>query len=277
VCPFVFQPSFKRGNSLTHTLAAPVVCEFTVRFASISTARLQEVFSRPIGPAPATFLATHSLAGATGLSDPSPVSANTCACPNASGERVLVTSRVKLQPNPRDLRVLFVHWTRRSHSHLAIVRLLWRALFVRWSCRRSDFPRAANSGRGAGAGAVAHLDGDAVSDFVFANLNRDDPSLLLGNGDETFQVAIPFAVGDQPGSLAQRRRGSVALDLAATIQERVWSSPIQDHPAGAPPRAPPVPSRACIPKTPMPRVFACREAVLRAVGVEGATHRKCVR
>jgi hypothetical protein len=43
--------------------------------------------------------------------------------------------------------------------------------------------------------AVADLDGDTVPDLVTANANSDDVSVLLGNGDGTFQAAVSFASG----------------------------------------------------------------------------------
>jgi hypothetical protein len=51
--------------------------------------------------------------------------------------------------------------------------------------------------------AVADLDGDGVPDVVTANLERapftgDDVSVLLGNGDGSFQAAVSFAAGDEP-------------------------------------------------------------------------------
>ena len=47
--------------------------------------------------------------------------------------------------------------------------------------------------------AVADLDGDTVPDLVTANNTRsDDVSVLLGNGDGTFQAAVSFAAGDVP-------------------------------------------------------------------------------
>ncbi len=50
--------------------------------------------------------------------------------------------------------------------------------------------------------AVADLDGDTVPDLVTANLVSDDVSVLLGNGDGTFQSAAAFAAGDRPFSVA---------------------------------------------------------------------------
>ncbi|MCH7644650.1 MAG: VCBS repeat-containing protein, partial [Myxococcales bacterium] len=50
--------------------------------------------------------------------------------------------------------------------------------------------------------AVADLDGDTVPDLVTANFFSDDVSVLLGNGDGSFQAAAFFAVGDRPRSVA---------------------------------------------------------------------------
>ena len=49
--------------------------------------------------------------------------------------------------------------------------------------------------------AVADLDGDTVPDVVTANERSDDVSVLLGNGDGSFQAAVAFAAGDDPQSV----------------------------------------------------------------------------
>jgi len=46
--------------------------------------------------------------------------------------------------------------------------------------------------------AVADLDGDSVPDLVLANTLSDDVSVLLGNGDGSFQPAASFAAGNLP-------------------------------------------------------------------------------
>ncbi len=43
--------------------------------------------------------------------------------------------------------------------------------------------------------AVADLDGDSVPDLVTANELSDDVSVLLGNGDGSFQTGVSFAAG----------------------------------------------------------------------------------
>ena len=50
--------------------------------------------------------------------------------------------------------------------------------------------------------AVADLDGDGFPDLVTANFGSDDVSLLLGNGDGSFQAAVSLGAGDGPFSVA---------------------------------------------------------------------------
>jgi hypothetical protein len=49
---------------------------------------------------------------------------------------------------------------------------------------------------------VGDFDGDGVLDLVVANELSDDVSVLMGNGDGTFQAAKNFAVGRSPRSVA---------------------------------------------------------------------------
>ncbi len=49
---------------------------------------------------------------------------------------------------------------------------------------------------------MADLDGDTVPDLVTANDAADDVSVLLGNGDGTFQAAARIFAGDVPRSVA---------------------------------------------------------------------------
>ncbi len=58
------------------------------------------------------------------------------------------------------------------------------------------------AGDGPSSVAVADLDGDSVPDLVTANSSSDDVSVLLGNGDGSFQAAAFFAAGDGPNSVA---------------------------------------------------------------------------
>jgi len=55
--------------------------------------------------------------------------------------------------------------------------------------------------------AVADLDGDGAPDLITANVNSGfsldgDVSVLLGNGDGSFQAAVSFLAGDNPVSVA---------------------------------------------------------------------------
>ncbi len=64
------------------------------------------------------------------------------------------------------------------------------------------FSRSFAAGGGPQSVAVADLDGDSVPDLVTANERSDDVSVLLGNGDGSFQAAVSFAAGDLPLSVA---------------------------------------------------------------------------
>ena len=62
--------------------------------------------------------------------------------------------------------------------------------------------------------AVADLDGDRVPDLVTANRESIDVSVLLGNGDGSFQAASSFPAGADPASLAVVEvNGDGACDL----------------------------------------------------------------
>jgi hypothetical protein len=50
--------------------------------------------------------------------------------------------------------------------------------------------------------AVADLAGDGIPDIVTTNYNSGTVSVLLGNGDGTFQTAVSYSVGDRPYGLA---------------------------------------------------------------------------
>ena len=58
--------------------------------------------------------------------------------------------------------------------------------------------------------AVADVNGDGKPDLVVANDSSDTVSVLLGNGDGTFQAQQTFATGTMPrfggGGRRQRRR-----------------------------------------------------------------------
>jgi hypothetical protein len=50
--------------------------------------------------------------------------------------------------------------------------------------------------------AVGDFNGDGKADVVVANTNNEDMSVLLGNGDGTFQAAVNYAMGSNPWSVA---------------------------------------------------------------------------
>src|ERR1019366_6337523 len=50
--------------------------------------------------------------------------------------------------------------------------------------------------------AIADLNGDGKLDLATANSGTNDVSVLLGNGDGTFQAAVIYATGSQPTSVA---------------------------------------------------------------------------
>jgi hypothetical protein len=63
--------------------------------------------------------------------------------------------------------------------------------------------------------ATADMDGDTVPDIVTANTYSDDVSVLLGNGDGSFQAAVSFVVGNGPYSVALADLdGNTAPDIA---------------------------------------------------------------
>ena len=63
---------------------------------------------------------------------------------------------------------------------------------------RLDFP-AGNSPHSV---AIGGLDGDGAPDLAVANTLNDIVSVLLGNGDGTFQSAVSYGVGGGPVSVA---------------------------------------------------------------------------
>src|SRR2546426_12786327 len=63
---------------------------------------------------------------------------------------------------------------------------------------RRDFADGTN----AHSVAVGDINGDGVPDLVVANIGSNDVSMLLGNGDGTFQPARTFAAGTNPASVA---------------------------------------------------------------------------
>ena len=66
----------------------------------------------------------------------------------------------------------------------------------------SGLPSPSRPAREPRSVAVADLDADSVPDLVTANVRGDDVSVLLGNGDGTFQTAVSHPAGDGPRSVA---------------------------------------------------------------------------
>lgn len=63
------------------------------------------------------------------------------------------------------------------------------------------------------------LDGDGHKDLVVANAGDDDVSVLLGNGDGSFEPRVDYAVGDNPVAIATGDLdGDQELDLAVANQ-----------------------------------------------------------
>ena len=80
---------------------------------------------------------------------------------------------------------------------------------------------------------AARFGSDSFTDIAVANRNADQGgntlgpgtiSILLGNGDDTFQTSVEYAVGDQPTSLAVgdvNRDGNADLAVANAATQDV--------------------------------------------------------
>jgi hypothetical protein len=72
--------------------------------------------------------------------------------------------------------------------------------------------------------AIEDLDGDNAPDIAVANPESDDISVLLGNGDGTFQPSVNYDAGDWSFCLAiEDLNGDNAPDLAVTIDTNTVS------------------------------------------------------
>src|SRR3989449_3676267 len=77
---------------------------------------------------------------------------------------------------------------------------------------RRDFA----AGRSPDSVAVGDFNGDGRLDLATANFDSNDVSVLLGNGDGSFQAALTFAAGRGPSSVAVGDfNGDGKLDLVA--------------------------------------------------------------
>jgi hypothetical protein len=96
--------------------------------------------------------------------------------------------------------------------------LLWLGISaVRLSAQSVSFAPAANYAAGTQPYSVAAGDfnGDGKLDLAVANNTSNNVSILLGNGDGTFQAAANYAAGSQPASVAVGDfNGDGKLDLA---------------------------------------------------------------
>jgi hypothetical protein len=63
-------------------------------------------------------------------------------------------------------------------------------------------PLAFDAGSAPSSVAVADFNGDGIKDLAVANLGSANVSVLLGNGDGTFQDAVNYAAGTEPISVA---------------------------------------------------------------------------
>ncbi len=72
-----------------------------------------------------------------------------------------------------------------------------------------------NTGANPRAIAVGDVNRDGILDLITANVDSNNVTVLLGNGDGTFQSMSPYAVGGSPRSVAMGDfNGDGNLDLA---------------------------------------------------------------
>ena len=79
------------------------------------------------------------------------------------------------------------------------------------------------AGTGPQSVAIADLNGDGKADLAVANNNSNNVSVLLGNGNGTFQAAVNYAVGSSPTSVTVgdfNGDGKTDLAVANELQQQ---------------------------------------------------------
>lgn len=95
-----------------------------------------------------------------------------------------------------------------SAERVSVSRLQTKRQYARMTTIDSSFsflpPLLYDSGGGAVSTAIADVNGDGKADLLVANYNSGTVSVLLGNGDGTFQPAVTYNCGgpDNPYSIA---------------------------------------------------------------------------
>jgi Bacterial Ig-like domain (group 3)/FG-GAP-like repeat/HYDIN/CFA65/VesB-like, Ig-like domain/Abnormal spindle-like microcephaly-assoc'd, ASPM-SPD-2-Hydin len=107
--------------------------------------------------------------------------------------------------------------------HLKLLTLL-SAIFAflslsAWTpARAAEFGSAVNYAAGTNPHyvAIGDFNGDHIPDLAVANFGSNDVSVLIGNGDGTFQAPVSYAAGPEPGVVAVGDfNGDGKLDIAA--------------------------------------------------------------
>jgi uncharacterized repeat protein (TIGR01451 family) len=106
---------------------------------------------------------------------------------------------------------------RGTNQNLTLVLLLVGSLGFSAQSRAIEFqaPKSYPVGTSPSAVVVADFNGDGKADIAVANSGSNNVSILLGNGDGTFKVAMNFDAGNSPSSIAVGDfNGDGKLDLA---------------------------------------------------------------
>ncbi len=133
---------------------------------------------------------------ATAFVSPSKLTANVLATDVASFDTASVTV-VNPGPGGGTSNVVFFEITR-SSSSVAL-----------------DTPASLTAGSSPSYAATGDFNGDGKLDLIVANFSSNDISVLLGNGDGTFQAAVNYRAGSGPRSIGVGDfNGDGKLDLA---------------------------------------------------------------